>query len=127
MAENRLLLDNHLLVCIDVFVDKEDLHEYAYLRSNFCGRVVYASAKDLGTLDFSTTTTNVVVYVCGNIGLLRAKRKNVLGKVNVVKEFSHSIERDDAWELVTLGQVSCFLRFHDSVELMRLPGTNQHT
>lgn len=108
MSENQLSLENHLLVCVEVNVDEKDLSEYLYLKSNFCGRVLYAHEKDLGTLDLTPQTPRGIVYVCGDIQLLYAKRKNVTGNVKVIKEFSFNVEGRDNLEYVTLGEVSAF-------------------
>ncbi|KAF3915751.1 hypothetical protein ABW20_dc0102138 [Dactylellina cionopaga] len=105
MSENQLSLENHLLVCVDVNVGEKDLNEYLYLKSNFCGRVLCAHEKDLGTLEFSPQTPHGTVYVCGNIRLLYAKRKNVISSVKVIKEFSFNVDGLNELEYVTVGEV----------------------
>ncbi|EPS45652.1 hypothetical protein H072_346 [Dactylellina haptotyla CBS 200.50] len=105
MSENQLRLDNHLLVCVEVDVRDEDLSEYLYLKANFCGRVVIAHEEDLGKLDMSPQTRQGIVYVCGDIGLLYTKRKNVLGNIKVIKEFSANVEGREGLDVVTLGEV----------------------
>ena len=106
MSENQLLLEDHLLLCIEVDVDECDLNEYLYLKSHFCGRVLCTHGKDLGTLDLTPQTENGIVYVCGDIQLLYAKRKNVIDKVKVIKEFSYNVKGRDDVEFVALGEVS---------------------
>lgn len=108
MSENQIQLENHLLVCIQVNVAVEDLEEYRYLKSHFCGRVLYAHKEDLGTMELAPRTQQGIVFVCGDIQLLRDKKKHVLGNVKIIKRFSFNTEGIDGLEYVPLGEVSAF-------------------
>jgi hypothetical protein len=109
MAENRINLDNHLLLCVednDLSTKQDILDEYVYLKSNFCGRVVCLRKEDSATWDFTVSKPHGIIYMCGDLKLLYGKTKAITKNVKVIKEFSCDAEDTLGLEYVTLGEVS---------------------
>ena len=106
MAENCMILDNHLLLCVednDLSVKQDILDEYVYLKSTFLGRVVCLPEEDSQT---ALVKPNGTIYMCGHIKLLYDKIKATTTNVKVIKEFSYDVEEISDVEYVTLGEVS---------------------
>ena len=105
MSENQLNLENHILVCIEVNVAEEDLEEYRYLKSNFCGQVLYPKKEDLATLKLNPRSRHGIIFVCGNVKLLNDLDKDMISKIKVIVDFSFNIKSMGNVETVTLGEV----------------------
>jgi hypothetical protein len=104
--ENRLSLENDLLVCIEPVVEEKYRSEYLYLKANFCGRVLDTAEKVPDTLDLSTVGPHSTIYACGNVRLLCDKVKSLLDYVKVIRELSYNYEVESRLEIVSLGEVS---------------------
>ena len=106
MAENSIILDNHLLLCVednDLSAKQDILDKYVCLKSSFCGRVVCLSKADSQP---TFLRPSGIIYMCGYIKLLHDKIKATTANVKVIKEFSYDVEDISDVECVTLGEVS---------------------
>lgn len=115
MDENPLRLEDHVLLCVEINVEKEDLSEYLYLKSHFCGRVICIDEKNRTTLNHTPQTPNGILYVCGDVRLFWDKRKNAVGNLKIIKEFSYNTEVTDHLQYVTLGEVGDTGRYYISI------------
>src|ERR1700733_179176 len=104
--ENRLNLENDLLVCIKPVLEEKDRNEYLHLKANFCGRVLDTAETVSDTLDLSIVGPYGIIYACGNIQLFCDKAKPLPGHVKVIRELSHNYEVKSGFEIVSLGEVS---------------------
>lgn len=104
--ENRLCLENNLLVCIEPTVEEEDWREYRYLKANFCGRILDLTDTIPDTLDLSIAEPRGSIYACGNVQLLYDRAKSLLDHVRVIREFSYNFEVERRLVIVSLGEVS---------------------
>ena len=105
MTENMLILDRHLLVCIQVDVKEQDAAEYEYLKSHFCGRVQIIKNKNPSTLNLSPPPPNGNVYLCGNMYSIRDEIEKAGSSFHVTKELSTGSEGIRGLTYATLGEV----------------------
>lgn len=105
--ENKLLLNKHILLCIDNKIEKPGLEEICYLKQNFCGKVL-TDAKSVNQL-----TYEVIVYVLGDIKGVLDEIVNKDGKeFCVIKELSNNYEDvTDRVNVISVGEVP--LNVHD--------------
>jgi hypothetical protein len=109
MAENKLSLNKHLLVCVQANVKGQDASEYEYLISHFCGRVHQVKDKNPSTLNLIAPSPNGNIYVCGNIYSVRDKIEKAGPPVHIIKELSTGTEGIQGVAYVTLGEVGGYV------------------
>lgn len=127
MSENQLSLERHLLIRIEDIgtnVNEEKLNEYVFLKSNFCGRVLYLREEELETLELPPTPHGSV-YVCGNIKLLYEHKRDIVHTVKVLEDFSYNVKGIPGLKYATLGEVSILtVKLLNTVDFVE-PGTYQ--
>ena len=97
--ENVLLLNKHILICLNVENDtmSEDID---HLKSIFCGTF----QTEIKNNDISSS--DKIIYLCGNISQVYDVIRNVKYKIiYVIRELSNNYENCDNYEITSLGNV----------------------
>ena len=107
MAENKLILDRHLLVCSHGEVPPQRASECEYLVTHFCGQVLHLSENDPEILQRLAPLAGRSIYVCGDVARFRRAIHIAKVEIQLVRELCINLSGDSevlAW--VGLGEVS---------------------
>ena len=86
--ENTLIVDKHVLICIDENEDLVKSNELEYVKTNFCG-FVESNGSNIKNHNLDNR-----IYLSGNIQLIYNSSDKLVNKsVNIIRETSYNFEQ----------------------------------
>ncbi len=100
--ENTLVVDKHVLICIEENEDLVKSNEFEYVKSNFCG-FVESNVSNIKNYNLDNR-----IYLSGNIELIYNSSDKLVNKsVNIIRETSYNFEQIEnlQYNLISLFEV----------------------
>ena len=108
MSGNKLLTDRHVLLCAGADAAERVKEQVAFLRTNFCGKVVEINNDKIISEVFADASAPTIFF-CGDVAALTSPAgERPSEPIRVIKELSYNFEGeiDDNWMvLVSAGQI----------------------